>query len=154
LPATPREWIPKLTNLLLIRDPGEVVSSYIKSRASVTPEDIGLAQQTDLYDAIAKATGAPPPVIDAGDFLRAPESYLRALCAMFGIDFTPRMLAWPAGRRSSDGIWAKYWYAAVEASTGFEPWRPREVKLDGPAARVVEVCMPHYRRLHAVRMAV
>ena len=154
LPATPREWIPKLTNLLLIRDPGEVVFSYIKSRASVTPEDIGLAQQADLYDAIAKATGAPPPVIDAGDFLRAPEAYLRALCAMFGIDFTPRMLAWPAGRRTSDGIWAKYWYAAVEASTGFEPWRPREVKLDAAAARVVEVCMPHYRRLHAVRMVV
>jgi hypothetical protein len=64
------------------------------------------------------------------------------------------MLAWPAGRRASDGIWAKHWYAAVEASTGFEPWRPREVKLDGPAARVVEACMPHYRRLHAVRMVV
>jgi sulfotransferase family protein len=152
LPATPREWIPELTNLLLIRDPGEVVSSYIKSRASVTAEDIGLPQQTDLYDAIAAASGAPPPVIDAGDFLRAPEAYLRALCEMFGIAFTARMLEWPAGRRASDGIWAKYWYAAVEASTGFEAWRPREVKLGEPAARVVEACMPHYRRLHAVRM--
>ena len=154
LPATPREWIPALTNLLLIRDPGEVVFSYIKSRTSVTPEDIGLPQQTDLYDAIAAATGKPPPVIDAGDFLRAPEAYLRALCAMFGIEFTPRMLEWPAGRRASDGIWGKYWYAAVERSTGFEPWRPREVRLDEPAARVVEVCLPHYRRLHAVRMVV
>ena len=154
LPATPREWIPALTNLLLIRDPGEVVFSYIKSRTSVTPEDIGLPQQTDLYDAIAAATGKPPPVIDAGDFLRAPEAYLRALCAMFAIEFTPRMLEWPAGRRASDGIWGKYWYAAVERSTGFEPWRPREVRLDEPAARVVEVCLPHYRRLHAVRMVV
>jgi hypothetical protein len=154
LPETPREWIPGLTNLLLIRDPGEVVSSYIKSRANVTPEDIGLLQQTDLYDAIIAATGKSPPVIDAGDFLRAPEAYLRALCAMFGIEFTARMLEWPAGRRESDGIWAKYWYAAVEASTGFEPWRPRAVTLDGAATRVAEVCLPHYRRLHAVRMIV
>ena len=140
--------------MLLIRDPAEVVASYLKSRATVTPEDIGLPQQTDLYDAITAATGTSPPVIDAGDFLRAPEAYLRALCAWLGVEFTPRMLNWPAGRRASDGIWGKHWYAAVEASTGFEPWRPREVKLDGPAARVVEVCLPHYGRLHAVRMVV
>ena len=28
------------------------------------PEDIGLAQQVELYDELAEATGAPPPVID------------------------------------------------------------------------------------------
>ena len=154
LPATPREWIPALTNLLLIRDPAEVVSSYIKSRPTVTPEDIGLPQQTELYDEIKAATATAPPVIDAGDFLRAPEAYLRAMCALLGIEFTARMLAWPAGRRATDGVWAKHWYAAVEASTGFEPWRPRDVKLDGPPARVVDVCQPHYQRLHAVRMIV
>jgi hypothetical protein len=153
-PTTPREWIPELTNLLLIRDPAEVVSSYIKSRPDVTPQDLGLPQQTDLYDAIAVATGKPPPVVDAGDFLRAPEGYLRALCRLLGIEFTERMLKWPKGRRASDGIWAKHWYAAVEASTGFEPWRPREINLDSRASRVVEICQPHYRRLHAVRMIV
>jgi hypothetical protein len=107
LPATPREWIPALTNLLLIRDPAEVVSSYIKSRADVTPQDIGLPQQAELYDAITAATGTPPPVIDAGDFLRAPETYLRAVCGLLGIAFTARMLEWPAGRRASDGIWGE-----------------------------------------------
>jgi hypothetical protein len=154
LPTTPRDWIPELTNLLLIRDPAEVVSSYVKSRPNVTPQDLGLVQQTDLYDAIAVETGKPPPVIDAGDFLRAPEAYLRALCRLLDIEFTPRMLRWPPGRRASDGIWAKHWYAAVEASTRFEPSRPREINLDAHASRVVEACQPHYRRLYAVRMIV
>jgi hypothetical protein len=31
------------------------------------------------------------------------------------------MLHWPPGRRETDGVWAPHWYAAVEASTGFEP---------------------------------
>jgi sulfotransferase family protein len=154
LPHMAPDWIAKLTNVLLIRDPGEVVASYIKSRANVTAEDIGLPQQTALYDEITAATGTPPPVIDAGDFLRAPEAYLLALCARLGIAFTDRMLKWPPGRRATDGIWAPYWYAAVEASSGFEPWRPRDVRLEGTAAAVVESCRPHYLRLYARRMVV
>ena len=35
----------RLRNVFLIRDPAEVVASYVKSRATVTPEDIGLPQQ-------------------------------------------------------------------------------------------------------------
>jgi hypothetical protein len=36
------------------------------------------------------------------------------------------MLRWPAGPRPSDGVWARYWYDAVWASTGFEPHRAKE----------------------------
>ena len=35
------------------------------------------------------------------------------------------MLSWPPGRRSTDGIWAKYWYAAVEKTTSFQPYYPK-----------------------------
>jgi hypothetical protein len=31
------------------------------------------------------------------------------------------MLAWPAGGRPEDGVWAKYWYHRVHASTGWSP---------------------------------
>ena len=37
--------------------------------------------------------------------------------------------AGPPGPRDSDGVWAPYWYDAVVRSTGFEPWRPRQVEL-------------------------
>ena len=62
------------------------------------------------------------------------------------------MLAWPAGPRSSDGVWAPYWYDTVWRSTGFEPWRPREVSLSEHDARVAEACRPAYDRLHALRL--
>lgn len=151
LPTYDRSWIPKLTNILLIRDPAEVVASYVKSRAKVTAEDIGIPQQRSLYDEITQATGKDAPIIDAGDFLRAPEKYLRAVCKYLDIEFTERMLSWPPGRRESDGVWAPYWYAAVEASTGFEAWHARETMLSGIAAEVAESCRGDYDFLYARR---
>ena len=154
LPEMANEWVFGLSNVFLIRNPVEVVASYLKSRAEVTPEDIGLPQQGELFDLLCDATGEAPPVIDAGDFLRAPEAHLRALCQRLGIDFSSRMLSWPAGPRSSDGIWAPHWYDAVWKSTGFEPWRAREDVLKGEFAAVAEACRPVYERLREHRMPV
>lgn len=154
LPGMAVDWVFDLTNVFLIRDPAEVVASYLKSRATVTPDDIGLPQQGRLFDLLCDRLGEAPPVIDAGDFLQAPEAQLRALCARLGIPFTPRMLAWPAGPRDSDGIWAPHWYDAVWKSTGFEPWRARETALSGTAAEVAEACRPVYERLRGHRMPV
>ena len=154
LPGMDTDWLLSLRNVLLIRDPAEVVASYIKSRAAVAPEDIGLLQQGALFDLLSDRLGEAPAVIDAGDFLRAPESHLRALCVRLGIAYTPRMLAWPAGPRDSDGVWAKYWYDAVWRSTGFEPWRAREDALPPAAATVAEACRPVYERLRRYRMMV
>jgi hypothetical protein len=152
LPGLAHDWIHGLTNVLLIRDPREVVASYLKSRATVTPDDIGQPQQGRLFDELADRSGTAPPVIDAADFLQSPEAHLRALCAWLGIDYTDRMLAWPAGPRDSDGVWAPHWYDAVWKSTGFEPYHPREVHLDGEAARVAEACRPVYERLREHRL--
>jgi hypothetical protein len=153
LPHMDRGWIAQLRNILLIRDPREVVASYVKSRATVTADDIGLPQQVALYDELC-AAGSPPPILDSGDFLRAPEAHLRALCVWLGIEFTPRMLQWPKGPRDSDGIWAPHWYSHVWESTGFEAPVGKDISLTGPTADVAEECRPHYDRLHALRMRV
>lgn len=152
MPGMDLGWVHALTNVFLIRDPAEVVDSYLKSRAAVAPADIGLLQQVALYDEVARRAEAKPLVIDADDFLRDPEGYLRTLCAGLGIDFTPRMLHWPAGPRASDGVWAPHWYAAVWRSTGFEPWRAREPRLDAAATAVAEACRPAYERMRALRL--
>jgi len=154
LPGMDLEWVLRLRNVLLIRDPAEVVDSYLKTRATVVPDDIGLLQQGRLFDLLSAHLGAPPPVIDAGEFLRAPEAQLRALCAHLGVRFTPRMLHWPPGPRDSDGVWAPYWYQAVRASTGFEAWRPREIALPPAAAAVAEACRPVYERLRGHRLRI
>jgi len=153
LPGMDHDWIHGLHNVLLIRDPDEVVSSYLRSRATVAPADIGLLQQAALFDELSEATGAAPVVIDSGDFLAAPEAYLRALCSLLGLEFTDRMLHWPAGPRDSDGVWAPHWYDTVWKSTGFEPpsARPTPV-LDDAARAVADACRPAYQKLHSLRL--
>lgn len=152
LPGMETDWVHQLSNVFLIRDPAQVVESYLKSRATVAPDDIGLLQQLRLFDAVAQRLGHAPPVIDADDFLRAPEAHLRALCLHLGITFTERMLHWPTGPRDSDGVWAPHWYAAVWASTGFEPWRERQPQLSGQTRAVAEACRPAYEALRGHRM--
>jgi Sulfotransferase domain len=144
-------WTDAFRNVLLIRDPAEVVASYVRSREACEPEDIGLLQQQWLLDRWL-ALDHEVPVIDSADFLRDPESHLRWLCDWLGIDFTDRMLSWPAGPRESDGVWAPYWYDAVLASTGFEPYRPREIDLSPHDAAVAEACRPAYDALRARRV--
>lgn len=147
------DWTDAFRNVLLIRDPREVVASYVRSREACEPEDIGLLQEQWLLDRW-DALDVEVPVIDSADFLRDPEAHLRWLCDWLGIPFTDRMLSWPAGPRDSDGVWAPYWYDAVVASTGFEAYRPRTVELSDHDAAVAEACRPAYERLHARRVRV
>ena len=144
-------WTLPFRNVLLIRDPAEVVASYVRAREACEPEDIGVLQQQRMLE-FWDANGAGPPVIDAGDFLHDPENHLRWLCDWSGVPFTERMLAWPAGPRDTDGVWAPHWYAAVWASTGFEPWRPRDIHLSEHDAAVAEACRPAYDALAARRV--
>jgi hypothetical protein len=154
LPHIGHDWIYALTNVFLIRDPDEVVSSYLRTRDTVTAGDIGIPQERSLFDEISDRNGSAPPVIDADEFLRAPEAHLRALCAKLAIPFTDRMLAWPAGPRASDGIWAPHWYAAVWKSTGFEKPRDRAaIRLEGEAKRVSDACREDYEFLKRHRIA-
>jgi hypothetical protein len=139
-------WTDAFRNVLLIRDPAEVVASYVRSREACEPEDIGLLQQRWLLDRWL-ALDHDVPVIDSADFLRDPEAHLRWLCDWLGIDFTDRMLTWRPGPRDSDGVWAPYWYDAVMASTGFAPYRPRKIDLSPHDAAVAEACRPAYDAL-------
>ena len=144
-------WTAALRNVLLVREPRAVVASYVRSRESCQPADLGLLQQQRLA-AYWAGRGLDVPVLDSADFLADPEAYLRWLCGWLGIGFTPAMLRWPEGSRASDGVWAPHWYAAVWASTGFESRRPRAVVLGAAAAAVAEACRPAYEALRERRL--
>jgi hypothetical protein len=146
-------WTLAFGNALLTRDPVEVVASYVRARETCEPEDIGLHQQQRLLE-FWDGQGVEIPILDAGDFLRAPEAHLRWLCDWLQIPFSSRMLSWPPGPRASDGVWAPHWYAAVWSSTGFEPWRPRDTKLSDHDAAVADACRPTYEALYARRIRV
>jgi hypothetical protein len=154
LPHIGHEWFADVTHVFLIRNPREVLASYLKSRPHATAEDIGVLQEAAVFEEIAARTGTAPPVIDADEFLKAPEAHLRALCTLLQIPFTPRMLHWPAGPRASDGIWAPHWYDAVLKSTGFEAWHPRDLSMAAAQEAVIDCCQPVYESMFARRLTV
>ncbi|MGB7450166.1 MAG: HAD family hydrolase [Ornithinimicrobium sp.] len=146
-------WTLGFHNVLLIRDPAEVVASYVHARESCEPEDIGIPQQARLWRTWQEA-GLDVPVIDTADFLADPEAHLRWICAWLDIDFMAEMLSWRAGPRDSDGVWAPHWYASVLASTGFSPRAARVVDLDQHDRAVADACRPDYEMLREQRLRV
>ncbi|MBX3401823.1 MAG: hypothetical protein KF699_00265 [Phycisphaeraceae bacterium] len=153
LPGMPREWVSKLTNVFLIRDPREMLASLLKVYPRADLPDTGLPQQAELFEQERARTGRTPPVIDARDVLMDPRGMLSRLCAAVGVAFDERMLSWPAGPRQTDGAWAPYWYSAVNASTGFEPYSPKADRLDPRHEPLLARCMPFYQSLHSARIA-
>ena len=119
LPGFGMEWAASCRNAFLIRDPALVLASYVQKRPDVAVEDLGFERQWQIFEREAERLGHAPPVIESADVLANPRGTLSALCAALDIPFSDRMLAWPAGKRPSDGAWAPVWYASVEASTGF-----------------------------------
>jgi hypothetical protein len=152
LPHIAREWLGGLRHVFLIRDPRAVLLSYVKSRPHVTVADIGVLQQLEIYEYVQRQSGESPPVIDADEFLKAPEAQLRALCDELGVPFTARMLSWPAGPRASDGVWAPYWYDSVLRSTGFEAQRPRALEVPAAYREILQQAMPAFDVLHGRRL--
>ena len=138
-----RGWLKGVTNCFLIRDPAEVLASYIKKKSDPTLEDIGFVQQEEIFDWVCQETNTLPPVIDARDVLENPKGILTRLCESIGVPFTDAMLSWPAGLRDTDGIWAKYWYPEVATSTGFRQ----------PAERKTAVVPEQLKSIHAAARA-
>lgn len=141
-------WTQPLKHCFLIRDPLYVVNSYVKKRPTVTLEDIGIKQQFELYQKISNITQQTIPILDAKEFLCHPQIILEQLCEFLEIPFYPQMLHWPAGKRASDGIWAKYWYHAVEMSTGFAPFEEPLIEVTEAQRLIAEESRSYYEALY------
>jgi len=152
LPDIDRGWLDRVENCFLIRDPREMLTSLAHKLDEVTLEDTGLPQQAEIFEQVRARGGNTPPVIDARDVLGDPRRLLRLLCEALEVEFTEAMLSWPAGRRETDGVWAKYWYENVEASTGFAPYRPKTDPLPEELSELLEQCREPYELLHAHRL--
>jgi hypothetical protein len=153
LPHMGREWLGSMTHAFLIRDPRPMLASLDSKLGGFDLLATGLPQQVEIFEYVLRTTGRRPPVVDAVDLAAAPGPVLHSMCAALGVEFSPRMLGWPAGPRATDGVWAKYWYARVERSTGFEaPEAQQEVVLEGRLAELEAQCRPLYERLREHRL--
>lgn len=137
------DFILKTENVLLIRDPKRIISSYTKVIQNPTIADIGIKMQYDLFQKLKKANKLAA-VIDAKELLLNPPKVLATLCHQLKIPYDTRMLQWEAGPIPEDGIWAKDWYANVHQSTGFIPYVEKDVRLKGTLADLADECQFYY----------
>lgn len=147
LPGMELEWVGDAANVLVIRHPRRVIASYIRVRPSPELSELGLRQQMALMERFG-----PLPVIDADRFLAEPERHLRLWCDRVGVDLEPSMLSWPPGPRPSDGVWAPFWYGAVERSTTFgapPPGDPAGISLPDPLEPLAADALAIYEQLLA-----
>jgi hypothetical protein len=152
LPEMDRHWLSAVTNCFLIRDPREVITSYVKKREDAALEDLGFVQQMEIFDFICARTNTVPAVVDARDVLENPERTLRLLCDAVGVEFRESMLSWAPGVRETDGIWAKYWYSEVARSTSFRPYRKRDHDVPERLRKTYERCREYYEQLYQYRL--
>ena len=135
-----------MKNVLLIRDPREILLSYSKVIENPTLADVGLDVQGNLLEML-ESKGELTAVLDSREILHNPTSVLQQLCAKLDIPFQEQMLRWTPGPIPEDGVWAPYWYASVHKSSGFAPYRPREEQLPEHLLPVFEQALPIYNTL-------
>lgn len=146
LPGFPLSWAGDCVNIHLIRHPARVIASYAEKRDDITLEDIGYPQQAQLWQVLGG------PVIAAEDIRADPARALGALCAEIGLTYRASMLAWPAGAKGFDGVWAAHWYHAVHRSTGFAGAEGPLPELPPNRAALLAAAMPIYEAMRAVAL--
>jgi hypothetical protein len=152
LPEIDRGWFDRLTHAFLIREPREVVTSFVRIAGTPRLEDTGYPQQWEIFEHVRRRTGRTPPVLDARDVLDDPPRRLRRLCDALDVEFTDAMLSWPAGPRATDGVWAKHWYDAVLKTTTFGPYRPKGEPVPPALHGLLDEAEAIYRRLYEHRL--
>ena len=140
-----RNFLPKFKNILLIRNPRDMLPSLAENIPQPKLADTGLDMQWLLYKNLDKINNNPI-VIDANELLKDPKDVLRQLCRHLELKFFNSMLSWPAKPRKEDGIWAKYWYQSLHKSTGFLPYQSKH-KFPEELEEILTKCTPYYEKL-------
>ncbi|HIE01280.1 MAG TPA: hypothetical protein EYP59_13490 [Thiotrichaceae bacterium] len=147
------DWLAKLSNCILIREPSEMLISLFQKRPDITTfEQTGIMQLKLIFQYVYRTIGSIPPIIDARDLQQNPCRTLSLLCEAVGVEFTEAMLSWPAGSHTTDGIWAKNFYDSVEKSTGFRPYKPKTNSVPDHLLGVLEQCNEIYWELYQYRL--
>jgi len=141
------EFLDELHNIILIRDPREMLQSLVKQIPEPTLSDTGLEQQWHLYNRL-KDLGDNPVIIDSRELLQYPETILVKVCHLLDIPFFQEMIQWSPGPIEEDGVWAEYWYHNVHQSTGFKPYQPKQTPFPESLTELWEQCDHYYQLLY------
>ena len=135
-----------VTNIILTRDPVEMLPSFAKVIKHPTLEDVGYKLHIKLVDQLHKMN-VTPIVIDSKKILLNPKKTLSHLCNELNIPFDVNMLNWKSGARPEDGLWAKYWYTNIHKSIGFKKYHTKTEPFPDQLKPLLESCIPYYNQL-------
>lgn len=133
-------------NVLLTRDPFDMLPSYGAVVETPSLKDVGYKLHLELLEYL-QSRGQNPPVLDSKQILLNPKKVLNELCERIGISFQEAMLSWEAGARAEDGSWAKYWYKSVHESTGFGTYVKKSAPFPKHLEPLLAKCQPYYEQL-------
>lgn len=139
-------FLKKTINIILTRDPREMLPSYAKEIEYPTMRDVGYEQHLELFEFLQNR-GDEPVVLQSEKVLKDPLNTLNTLCTAIGIPFEKEMLSWEKGPRPEDGVWAKYWYQNVHNSTGFKPYQAKTEPFPEHLKPLLADCLPIYEEL-------
>jgi hypothetical protein len=146
-----KTFLKNVVNVILTRDPKEMIPSFDKVIENPSINDIGYADHTDLVKYFEKED-IPYIVLDSKNVLLNPEKILTEFCQRADIPFEKSMLSWKTGARSEDGVWAKYWYSNIHKSNGFMEYKPKTEEFPKHLNELLHECKPHYERLKKVAL--
>lgn len=139
-------FLEKVVNLILVRNPAQLISSLALVLNNIQIRDTGIKRQYEIYKKLI-SLNLKPVIIDSDEILNSPEISLTKLCKALEIPFDNSMLKWNPGKRKEDGIWAKHWYENVHKSTCFEKQDTGGRKLPDDLIPLYEECMIYYNEL-------
>ena len=148
----PLSFLLQVSNILFIREPKQIISSYAQVIRDVKMQDIGLDKQWELYHFLTQKQ-QNFAIVDSGEILKNPEKVITDLCCAMQLQFYKEMLSWQSGPKPEDGVWAKYWYNSVHKTTHFAPQETSSRPLPGYLQPLYEECKQYYDLLceHSIK---
>ena len=140
------DFLSQVQNVILTRDPIDMLPSYAKQVSEPIMDDVGYAMHHKLMKYF-NTNDIPYVVLDSKTVLEDPKGMLQKLCTAIGIPFEDSMLHWEAGARKEDGVWAKYWYGSVHKSTGFQSYKAKTEAFPEVLKPLLKECIPLYKAL-------
>lgn len=138
-------------NIILTRNPEEMLTSYNEQIETPSLQDVGYDLQLQILEYL-QSKNLKVIVLEAKQVLLNPQKVLTELCEQIGIPFDEAMLHWEAGARKEDGCWAKYWYKSVHQSTGFAPYKPKNQVFPERLKPLLTQCLPYYEKLEKLAL--
>lgn len=154
LPHFGNSWLPS-KHIFLLRHPKDIILSYKKCvDGPITTDDVAIEALYHFFQKIKSVKENNFLVIHSDDLLKEPEQVLRKICDTFNMPFCKSMLSWEKGLKNSSLMftgnllpYADRWYGSVKDSTGFKPYRKKDVAFPVELEPLLEPCMDFYEKL-------